>query len=258
MIKPFLTISLFTIVFSVTAQIEKIDTDRPDQTESPFIVPKKWLQAEMGFLQQTDTYYSKYRDIFYQHPGLLTKYGLARCVELRLITDAGTIKEEAINSNTIKSGITNVQLGGKVNFVDQKGIRPKTSLIAHYSFNGLRTLYKDSINGANFRITMSHSLSNLLSISYNVGMDWDRFGDPPAYIYTLSPGFNISEKWYAYIELFGFIWKNESPENSIDGGLAYFINDNFKIDVSAGFGLNKAAPDNYFSVGASFRFNTSK
>ena len=105
---------------------------------------------------------------------------------------------------------------------------------------------------------MRHTLSNAISLSYNIGMDWKRFSSHPAYIYTLSPSFNISEKWMAYIELFGFIWKNQKPENSTDGGFAYYITDNFKIDASAGFGLNKKAPDNFYSIGASFRFNFTK
>ena len=89
-------------------------------------------------------------------------------------------------------------------------------------------------------------------------MRWDYFGYPPAYVYTFAPGFNISEKWYAYIEIFGSIWKNEKPENSIDAGIAYYINNDLKVDASAGFGISKEAPDNYFSVGASFRFKTTR
>ncbi|MBP6432776.1 MAG: transporter [Ferruginibacter sp.] len=42
----------------------------------------------------------------------------------------------------------------------------------------------------------------------------------------------------------------------MDGGLAYFVNNNFKLDVSSGFGISKAAPDWYFTVGGSIRFNT--
>ena len=37
------------------AQIEKIDTDRPDQTESAATVPKKWVQFEFGLNAQTAT-----------------------------------------------------------------------------------------------------------------------------------------------------------------------------------------------------------
>ncbi len=240
------------------AQLDKIDTDRPDQTESPGIVPKKWMQFEMGFMKLSEKTSTGLKDSYYQHPTLLTKYGLAKCFELRLITELATIREENVNGTNVKTGIGSVQLGGKVNFFDEKGIRPKISLIAHYDFARLRVLYKDSVDGLNFRFTMGHTISKVIGISYNLGMEWDRLGSTPAYIYTFSPGFNISEKWYAYIEAFGFIWEHDAPANNIDGGVAYNVNDNFKLDVSGGFGINKNAPDYYFAVGASFRFKAVK
>ncbi len=240
------------------AQVDKIDTDRPDQTESAVTVPKKWVQLEMGFMREREKITPGFNDYYIQHPTLLTKYGLGKRVEIRLITEFATYKDAAVNGTFSKSGINAVELGGKLSLLEEKGLRPKTSLIAHYDFARLRTLYKDSIDGVNFRFSMQHTLSKLVSLGYNIGMEWERFGSPPAYVYTLAPGFNISEKWYAYIEIFGSIWKYEAPENSVDCGIAYYISDNFKVDLSAGLGINKKAPDNYFAIGASFRFKTGK
>ena len=54
MIKSFvISILLSTCATNSFAQVEKIDTDRPDQTESAVLVPKKWVQLEMGFSVQT-------------------------------------------------------------------------------------------------------------------------------------------------------------------------------------------------------------
>jgi len=258
----FLTPLLFYTV-TLSAQIEKIDTDRPDQTESPFIVPKKWMQLESGFLKEVenghDNGFYQLKLIRFQHPSLLTKYGVAKRFELRLITDFVTEKSKQNNSIIVSAtGIDNAQFGGKLNFFDEKGWRPKTSLIAHYDLAGLRTIHKDTIDGFNFRFTFQKTISEKLSFGLNLGMEWERFGEPPAYTYTFAPGFNLSEKWYAYIEAFGFIWKDEKPENSIDAGIAYFVNDNFKVDVSAGLGVSKYAPGYYFAVGSSFRFKTNR
>ncbi len=252
--------SIYITLFSlnVFAQVEKIETDRPGETNSPATVPKKWVQIETGLLMQIEKHYPKLKDHFIQHPSLLSKYGIGNRIELRLLTELGTIKEQFANDTTSHTGITNVQLGGKVNFLQEKGLRPKTSLIAHYNFRRLRTLYKDSIDGANFRFAMLHTLSKTILIGYNIGMNWNRFGSPPAYIYTFSPRFNINEEWFAYIEVFGSFKrpKEYNPENSFGAGFAYYINDNFKIDASGGFGLSKDAPDNYFALGASIRFKT--
>lgn len=253
---------LILLVLSITAyaQVDKIETDRPGETNTPATVPRKWVQLETGFLMQIEKHYPRLKDHFIQHPSLLSKYGIGNQAELRLITELGTIKEENVNGTTLRTGITNVQLGGKFNFLKEKGLRPKTSLIAHYNFRRFRTLYKDSIDGVNFRFAMLHTFSKTISVGYNIGMNWNRFGSPPAYIYTFSPRFNITENWFAYIEVFGSFRrpKKYNPENYIGAGFAYYVNDNFKIDASAGFGLSNEAPDKFYNIGASFRFNSGK
>ena len=103
---------------------------------------------------------------------------------------------------------------------------------------------------------MQHTLSESIGLGYNIGAEWDGFSNIPYWIYTLSPGFNIGKNWYAYIEASGAFRKNEKPQHGIDGGFGYYINDNFKIDISSGFGLTENATDWYSAAGLSFRFNT--
>ena len=44
-------------------QTGRIDTDRPDQTESAFLVPKKFFQSELGLLKENDA-----NEKLYHHP----------------------------------------------------------------------------------------------------------------------------------------------------------------------------------------------
>ncbi len=106
----------------------------------------------------------------------------------------------------------------------------------------------------NFRFTLQNSISENITIGYNIGAEWDGEKTGPTYIYTLSPGFNFAKKWYAYIEAFGGIKKHELSQHNIDGGLAYYISKNYKIDISSGFGITKAAPEWYIALGFSARF----
>ncbi len=53
---------------------EKIETDRPDQTESPYTVPKKWFQSETGFNIENEKDGSK----TFIHPTMLNKYGISK------------------------------------------------------------------------------------------------------------------------------------------------------------------------------------
>ena len=45
-----IVVSLFVLVESTFAQVEPISPDRPDQTESPNVIPLKSFQFEAGFV----------------------------------------------------------------------------------------------------------------------------------------------------------------------------------------------------------------
>jgi hypothetical protein len=100
---------------------------------------------------------------------------------------------------------------------------------------------------------MQHTLSEKMSLSYNLGAEWDGFSAEPTFLYTLTTGYSITEKLGSYIELFGFAPQNNKANHSFDGGITYLINNNFMLDLSSGFGITKNAPDYYVAVGFSFR-----
>lgn len=238
------------------AQVEKIDTDRPDQTESAVTVPKKWFQFELGMLRQKNDAYS----VSFEHPTLLSKYGISKRVEFRLITTVASEVEDIPNlPKQTESGLVPVEIGAKIALWEEKKLLPKTSLIFHFGIPKFasKKFQADKL-APNFRFTMQNSITSTMAIGYNLGAEWDGYNKEATWIYTFAPGFNLSEKWYAYIEAFGFISKPNEPEHSLDGGIAYYINRNFKIDLSSGFGISKAAPDWYIAVGASFRFKAGK
>lgn len=256
-----LTLKLTTIFFcslllktqSLTAQEEKIETDRPDQTESPFIVPTKYFQFEWGVNYQTDKSNGiKTRE--FVHPTGLYKYGLNKKVELRLIVEPYTQTVYNI-TKTRGTAIEPVLIGFKTALAEEKGLLPTTSFLAHISVPPLASkAFKNSQPAPIFRFTMQHSLPANLSLGYNIGMEWDGQSPVPAYIYTFAPGFSIGKKWVGYVEVFGFIRKHQLPEHNIDGGIYFYPNNDMKFDISAGYGISKAAPDFYVALGYSIRF----
>ena len=248
---------LFTC-FITLAQIEKIDTDRPDQTESTFTVPKKWFQVETGFVRE------KISDLgaIWSLPTILSKYGLSEKWELRLLTEYFSYASSYSRRLTDTAGFLPLTIGFKVNLLEEKGIRPRISLIGHAGFNRLSSRMTASHYGSFFApslvFTFQNSTSENAAIGYNLGVEWEDTKEPPAWIYTLAYGSNIGERWYAYIEVFGAAIKHEPPQHTIDAGIAYWINNNMKVDLSGGFGLNSFTPRNYIAVGFSFRIKTGK
>jgi hypothetical protein len=92
-----------------------------------------------------------------------------------------------------------------------------------------------------------------MSFSYNLGAEWDGFSAEPTFIYTIATGYSINQIWGSYIELFGFAPQNNEANHNFDGGITYLINNNFMLDLSAGFGITNNAPEHYFALGFSFR-----
>ncbi len=253
----FIFSSLLTLLYTTgMAQTEKIETDRPDQTECPFTVPRGWVQFETGFNMQRNTASTKE----YLHPALLSKYGISHNLELRIITTVQTGITKIPHGNLAKTkGLLPVEVGGKISLWEEKKLLPKTSLIFHTAFPKMASKnYKANKLAPNFRFTMQNTLSSNAALGYNLGAEWDGFTTTPTWVYTFAPGFNLSNRWYAYIEAFGFINKEDAPQHSLDGGIAYLVTDNCKLDISGGFGISKNAPDSYIAVGASIRFKTSK
>ncbi len=246
----------FSLSAAATAQVEKIDTDRPDQTESAVLVPKKWIQFEMGFSKQVNNS----SESEFQHPTLLSKYGISKRFEFRLITTAQTNTE--MTSPALKrsnTGLTPVEVGAKISLWEEKNLLPKTSLIFHVGIPKLASRYYQADHLApNFRFTMQHSLTPKIGLGYNVGAEWDGVNKEATWIYTFAPGINLSEKWYGYVEAFGFISRINKPQHSLDAGIAYYISRDLKVDLSSGFGISKESPDWYIAIGASFRFKTGK
>ena len=238
---------LFLQTILGNAQInEPIQADRPDQTETPAIVPRGMFQVETGFTFQKNDEISKTNTL----PTVLWKYGVNENFELRLITE---FISEKIGKNT-QDGLVPIYIGFKVKLDEEKGIVPKTSFIAHIGLpNAASAKYKTNFYAPEFRFVMQHTLSNKFSLSYNLGAEWDGFSAEPTFIYTLTSGYSVSKKIGLYIETFGFAPQKNKANHNFDGGITYLINNNFMLDLSSGFGITKNAPKNYFAFGFSFR-----
>jgi len=234
---------------------EKIDTDRPDQTESAFTVPKHWLQFEAGFSKQQNNG----REKEYQLPGVLTKYGISNKIELRLIT---TFQSTVFNEGSTKSslnGFAPVEVGAKIGLWEEKKLLPKTSLIFHVGIPWLAAKkFRPDNTPVNFRFTMQHTISDKVSLGYNAGAEWDGESNTAIWVYTFTTGYSFAEKWYSYVEAFGSVIKKDVPQHNIDGGIAYTIGNDIKVDLSSGFGISKAAPDWYVAAGFSMRIKMQR
>jgi hypothetical protein len=130
-------ILFFLLVFSVVApaQVAPIQADRPDQTETPAIVPKGMFQVESGFGYQKEDAHNATWTL----PAALWKYGVNENFELRLITEIEIENKETENNYGLKP----ILIGCKIKMCEEEGIIPKTSFIGHMSIpNAASSKYK--------------------------------------------------------------------------------------------------------------------
>lgn len=226
--------------------LPSIQTDRPDQTECPFIVPAHHFQIESGFnyekadKDESNTLY----------PTLLWKYGVNEKFELRLISELTTNRSNEVST----SGIKPVKVGLKTRLLEEKGIVPLTSIIAHLTLPTLATqAFQVTYYAPTFRFTMQHTLNEKFTLAYNLGAEWDGESAEPTFIYTLTSGTSLTEKMGAYIEIYGFAPQKSKADHRADGGITYNIKPNILIDISGGFGITENAPEYYGSLGFSIR-----
>jgi hypothetical protein len=250
------TIGLAALLFFfhhdlLAQEVERIDTDRPDQTESAVTLPRKVFQMEFGFgkMNLAD------KDYNFSHPTFLFKYGLVKRVELRLEGNLFSEHDHLILDPKTTTRFDALEVGTKIALFEEKGWRPKTSFLGHLGlpFTASDVDPAQTVFGS-LRLSFQHTLSERAGLGYNVGAVWDGFTNRPTWMYTFSPNINIGKRWYAYVETFGFFRDGEAPQNSLDAGMAYYVSNETKLDLSGGIGLGSNPMRNYVAIGASFRF----
>jgi hypothetical protein len=243
-----------------------IATDRPDQTESPFIVPAGRVQIETGYWVENDKdENTKIKNRAYNTS--LIKVGLSKFVELRLIAEyLGTSRYDRSTNAKIgtMNGMNSIAVGSKIFLCEERGIIPKTSLITHLQlpYFGNKN-FRPSYVAPRFRFLMQHTLSEKISLSYNVGGEWDGTTKNTTGIYTISLGIALAKGLNMFVESYGFLTENSSEDDKfngtfsndhrLDGGFTYLLQNNLQLDISGGIGLSKNSPDSFMSCGISWR-----
>ncbi|MCP4975833.1 MAG: transporter [Maribacter sp.] len=254
-----LTGLLFVSSLTVRAQQQndqQLDmiTDRPDATESPNVVPKGFLQVETGAYHES-----------FEESGLKTdrnilnttlfRYGLLDNLELRLgwdfIDETNYINN--IKSDNRLSGFSPLLLGMKVSITKEKNCWPEIGLIGQLQLPFTAgDDFKPKTTGSNFIFAFSHTLNDKSNLSYNLGAEWGDESSEMGYIYSTSYGYSISERFGAYIEVYGNIGEISNSNHFFDTGVTYLLKSNIQLDATIGRSIDQGQ-DILLSAGVSFR-----
>jgi hypothetical protein len=263
--KSLLAIFLFSAILasqSLFSQVGDISTDRPDQSESPYLMDKGYFQVELGgAIEKTGEYvWSVTGDVvtFHTHsyPSALFRYGLSKNVELRASIEYLQLKSKAKFEGEIQTetGFSPLTLGTKVKLFSEKGSMPETALLLNVSipFKENSPFQSDYI-GTEFRFAMTNNLSKRFTLSYNIGGEFGAGSQGATGIYTVALGAGLIKKLSAFVELYGFMPQKTSPDHRFDAGLTYLIMKNIQADASFGLGISEKSPDYFVGLGVSVR-----
>ncbi|HKG69083.1 MAG TPA: transporter, partial [Segetibacter sp.] len=190
----------------------------------------------------------------YLFPSAFLKYGLTKKLELRMLIEQETDYSYTPEKHKTAGGLEPVKVGFKYNLFDEKGLIPKTSVIARADIPKLASRdFKTDFVAPFFRLAMENSLSKKLSLIFNIGEEWEEDDVHGEFFYSLSPQLEITDKLKIFAEVLGYVSREQTAKNTFDAGLLYQVLPNLQFDIFGGVAISENAPDNFIELGISFR-----
>lgn len=245
-LKKLIVTGLFCFCCAVSAQ--QIQTDRPNETESPNTISPKHLQVESGFsFEQQDGGKT------FEIPEIILRYGLFKNAEFR-IENAFKINKEK-EEEEFSRGIKPVTFGFKYHFIDHKGIAiPDVSVLGRVSIKWMADhAYQEEKYSPEIRVLAQHELSKVTHLGSNFGVHWLPEALQPEYIYTLSGDHAITKKIKLVAEVYGFTQSHHHAQNTADVAVLYVLNNAVQLDFIAGSGIMHSPAQKFVELGLSFR-----
>jgi hypothetical protein len=238
----------------------KLNTDRPDQTESPYTVDAGHFQLEMDFFKLT---YDRHnpdgvRSETWNIAAVNLKVGLLNNVDLQIVLD-NYIAARTGNPSTQTSGFGDITARLKINLWGNDG--------GATAF-GLMPFVKLPLDASNLRngrteggliVPFVVELPGGWGLGLMTEVDFvsdDGGGYDTEWVNSITLSRGLIGKLGGYVEFFsvighapGFDWQGQ-----VDVGFTYGLADNVQFDFGCNFGVTKSAPDYQPFTGFTIRF----
>ena len=234
---------------------EPLQPNRPGQADPPTVLAPGVAHIEGGLTFERQTEGDPDTDTL-TVPELELRLGVHERFELQLFAE-GFVQEwrDGDENNT---GVSDLEFDTRVRLWEQAGWRPATAIDFGLSFP----------TGSDFATSDGFDPEGEILYAWDFAERWNLNGnfdfasetqgkDDSGRHFIFRPelalGLSVSERVGAFIEYYGVIEEDAANQHSIDGGFTYLVNDDLQLDVSAGAGLNDAAPDFFVAAGIAWR-----
>jgi len=245
MIGKALLLSMFFFVsLAASAQVKKkIKRGRRNKSESQFTLDSGYLQAEWEVGHETLT--DKLNTTVY--PNLALRYGINKQLEVNAEISLLTA-HDATSTTVNTSGIEPVSFGCNYLLSAESKKWPAIILSGQIAIPFMASKkFTANYWAPTLQVVVAKAFGPNWILSAANGVFWDGFSTSAIFIYNWSASYNLTKKWTATSEWFGFI-NGAAPQHNTDLSLAFAVNKQIQFGISAGTGLSKAAHKSYFAV----------
>ena len=255
---PLLVISADTLAQSTGNEREpvaSIVTDRPTDSASPELVPRRSFQLELGYKFSRFGGESEAPDT-HVLPDLLARYGVSRSIEARLVATGWTFRRgDAV------AGFNDISLGAKLALAQERSARPQMAVLLDVSlpvggrgFTSDYVIPKILFLGAN-------TLTHRLGLTYNLGTSLVTSSSGTESTtnvdlhYAVALGGSVAGPFTLFGELYGAValGSDRVDRHSLQAGTTVLARTNLQLDLRAGIGLVANEPRWLAGVGVAFR-----
>lgn len=243
------------------ALMREMDTDRPDQTESPYTVDAGHLQLEMDFFSFTYDRTAAATARSFSAAAINLKIGLLNNIDAQFVFDSYLREEVQSGGQTVSaSGSGDFQTRLKVNLWGDDSGDTALAIMPFVKWpvpaGGLGNGVVEGGVIVPFGINLSERFSLTMMTEVDVLKDSASVGYHPDFVNSITLGSALTEKLGAYVEFFS-VTTTESGNNWIgqfDFGFTWSATENIRFDAGVNIGVTSSAPDWQPFIGGTFRY----
>jgi hypothetical protein len=229
---------------------ETIVSDRPGQTNSPYTVGKMVLQLQPG-IQFGGGNADNYKRNDFEIP-LFFRFGITEKIEVNTLWGLRNTRTERFSQKSKSSGLNTANFGLRFNIFEETEKAPALGFEFTYKTKMIGEDFRPDHTSTKFNIMASKGVTDLISISANLGADFNGNNAQPDGFYTLNLALSVTDELSVFFENYGF-FNGDYFDTYFDFGGAYILNPNLQLDVYGGFGYNDDTFDYFVSGGISYR-----
>jgi hypothetical protein len=217
--------------------VEPVNSDRPDQSEGPYVLPRRLVQVETGTLYEPANGLNAVQNT-------MLRFGLNGSTEARLLIDAGYANGQW--------QVQPIGLSVKQKLVRPQGARPDVALVTYVRLHPLATgEVRQSTLSSAMVLAAESAIEDRLFLTYTVGGAFADLGPPATAIFTTEALYRPRPDLAVFVEYFGNL--NTTMLNGVDAGIMYHPMPLIMLDVAAALINENGTWGGYITGGLSFR-----